>query len=297
MFLYRVHGLNISSELECPSLEKATGKEDLFIRFGKVQHTSSVGKDFHGAFTALGKNTLCANIKGIAHYLVKEGREIIIERYPDADDDHVRLFLLGTMLGIILHMRGFLPLHACGIVHKGKAILFMGDSGVGKSTLTEAFRRKGYQLLSDDVCCVRIGDDNRASIFPSIPGISLSLDSMDYFQLPKSEFKRGLHFKSKYVYPRNDSFSDKEVPLKQAYILKIHESDKIILKNPNKLEKAALLREETYRKLAIKKLGRFNYHLNQCVRLSKMMEMKVLHRPDEILRLPEIVTALEKDFQ
>ena len=43
-------------------------------------------------------------------------------------------------------------MHASAIVHEGKAVLFTGISGAGKSTTANAFRLKGYKMLTDDVC-------------------------------------------------------------------------------------------------------------------------------------------------
>ena len=294
MFQYRIHGLNISSELECPFLGKATGENDVTIRFGEID-SSGVEEQTKKEIYAIGSDTIYAHFKGISRYLSKGGREIIIEKYPEADDDHVRLFLLGVVLGITLHIRGFLPLHACAIAHEGKAILFMGESGTGKSTLAEAFRRKGYQLLSDDVCCTRIGDKS-ASMFPSISGINLSLDTMKFFQFPESEYMKGLYLKRKYIYLSEESFCDKEIELGKAYRIKTHESKEIIITKLNKFDKAVLLREQTYRKLAMQKLGRVKHHLDQCSRLSSMMDISVIERPDDISRLEDVVNALEQDF-
>ena len=38
-------------------------------------------------------------VDGIGRFLVRDGREIMIDRHPAASDDEVRLFLLGSAMG------------------------------------------------------------------------------------------------------------------------------------------------------------------------------------------------------
>jgi hypothetical protein len=49
-----------------------------------------------------------------------------------------------------------LILHACGVVHADKGLLFVGDSGAGKSTMASLWAgEKGVEVLSDDRTIVR----------------------------------------------------------------------------------------------------------------------------------------------
>ncbi|NEX18412.1 MAG: hypothetical protein C1943_17865 [Halochromatium sp.] len=90
-------------------------------------------------------------IKDVARYRVQDGREILVDPLPDADPGDVRLWLLGTALGALLHQRGLLPLHVSALALSGGAYAFCGDSGAGKSTLAAALHRRGLALLTDDV--------------------------------------------------------------------------------------------------------------------------------------------------
>ena len=63
----------------------------------------------------------------------------------------IRVFLLGSCLGALLHQRGVLALHASAIETDQGAVLFMGDSGMGKSTTLQAFIKRGYKMLADDI--------------------------------------------------------------------------------------------------------------------------------------------------
>jgi hypothetical protein len=60
--------------------------------------------------------------------------------------DHLVLFLVTS--------RDRCPLHAGAITRSGKALLLAGPSGLGKSSLTYAAMRAGFQVLADDVVYV-----------------------------------------------------------------------------------------------------------------------------------------------
>jgi len=69
-------------------------------------------------------------------------------------------FALGFPLGQLLlqhHLAraGASEVHACGVVADGRALLFAGESGAGKTTLARIWRRRGVDVLSDDRVVLR----------------------------------------------------------------------------------------------------------------------------------------------
>ena len=94
--------------------------------------------------------------------------------HPRPNDNDVRLFLLGSVMGALLHQRGWLPLHGSAIrLPDGTAAIFMGPSGVGKSTLAAAFRRRGYAVAADDVSLIFTGADGSPLLQPAYPELKL----------------------------------------------------------------------------------------------------------------------------
>jgi hypothetical protein len=57
-------------------------------------------------------------------------------------------------------------LHASGVVHEGRAYLFCGRSGAGKTTIARLWREAGAMLLNDDRVIVRGGGQVRAAATP-----------------------------------------------------------------------------------------------------------------------------------
>ena len=69
---------------------------------------------------------------------------------PGASDEACRNTFANQVLPAIMDKRGHTVVHASGVEVDGAAVLFLGDSGRGKSTLAAAFARAGHRLLSDD---------------------------------------------------------------------------------------------------------------------------------------------------
>ncbi|MFA5809729.1 MAG: hypothetical protein WC935_05235 [Thermoleophilia bacterium] len=60
--------------------------------------------------------------------------------------------------GQLLKECGLFPLHAAGLVKKGRASLLLGRSGSGKSTLSLHLVRNGFGILSDDTVFLKESD-------------------------------------------------------------------------------------------------------------------------------------------
>ncbi|MGB3761425.1 MAG: hypothetical protein WBA07_34445, partial [Rivularia sp. (in: cyanobacteria)] len=139
---YQVFSLYITSELDFPELVEVECKADVNIKFGKVNETA-IEKE--NSKTAIGE------LPEIGTFLIRDGKEIIIEPVTGVDDSLLRTGVLGPVLCVLLRQRGLLVIHASCININNKGVAFMGGSGWGKSTLATAFHTKGYDVLTDDV--------------------------------------------------------------------------------------------------------------------------------------------------
>jgi len=77
-----------------------------------------------------------------------DGTELICD--PEAGSSEWTVLLPAQALPLAATVRGFEVLHASGVVVRGRAALFTGPPGAGKSSLAAALLRHGATLLSDD---------------------------------------------------------------------------------------------------------------------------------------------------
>lgn len=189
MFQYRINGLRFQSELELPTIEYPfTEEPEVTVRLGSVpnQLDNPVVK---GARHMSAPNQYILDGTGVAKFSVFNGTEIVVDVYDGAAYDDVILFLNGSVLAALAHQRGRLPLHSSVVEHNGKAVLFTGNSGAGKSTTAAAFQQLGYPLVTDDVATIDI-IDGVPYTFPNLPRLklwqqSLNMLSVDNEGLPK----------------------------------------------------------------------------------------------------------------
>jgi hypothetical protein len=166
---YRVFGLKVRSELELPELfvDKSDASPDVTITLGPI-HDDDRGVGLHG-----GEDGLVLVVPEVASYRIEEGVRIVVDRRRGVPARNVRLFLLGSAFGALLHQRGLLPLHANAVEIDGKAIAFMGPSGAGKSTLAAWFHDHGHKVLCDDVCVVSWAVTGEPIISSGLPRLRL----------------------------------------------------------------------------------------------------------------------------
>lgn len=69
--------------------------------------------------------------------------------YPLAE--LITISLLARNNGILLH--------SCGVEVEGRALLFCGQSGIGKSTMAGIWQQAGFRILSDDRVIIRLIDN------------------------------------------------------------------------------------------------------------------------------------------
>ena len=128
--------------------------------FDKVQYTLEY-EDVKGSFGTSARGYLLA--------LTPEGRETL-HLWTDIHSGKVyvrgnlELFLLRFALwvgyGLMTSQRHTLAIHSSCIVYRDKAVLFLGESGTGKSTHTRLWREHipGAVLLNDDSPMIRVED-------------------------------------------------------------------------------------------------------------------------------------------
>lgn len=149
---------------------------------------------------ANGQDTISA-YKGEDFYLLKihgyldfkissNGRYITY--YPKSTTlrEHIWIGLFGPALSLALRLQEIITLHSSAIAYQDQAIVFLGDSGVGKSTLSAAFAIEDkYDLITDDVLPIyQTGQEFYAA--PGVPWIKLWPEVCNYFLENELEFTK-----------------------------------------------------------------------------------------------------------
>lgn len=234
----------------------------------------------------------CHYLEKVGAFLVRGGREIVVDAARDVEDRVLRLSILGPALALLLHQRGFLVLHASVVARGGEAVAFLGDSGWGKSTIAAALHAKGYDFVADDVAAITLGPDG-PHVLPGYPQAKLWPDAATLLgETPES---------LPLLHPRFDKrgwrtargFSSDPRRLVRTYVLAPGSTPVIERLEPREACFEVMSHWYGHRFGAgLLKAGSAAVHLRQCVELAGRVPMRRLRRsggPSTLLQLADLV--------
>ena len=232
---------------------------------------------------------LLLRVDGVGRYLVREGREILIDVDPAATAHDVRVYLLGTCLGVLLHQRGLLILHASGVVTDLGAIVFAGDSGAGKSTLLTELLRRGHKMIVDDVCAIRFDEESRPIVLPAYPRTRLWADAAARFEVDTTSLPRTRSSWDKFERQVPDQFWAHEAFLTHVFHLADpHDGEEFLLESLPPFEAFTTLVDHTYRGLLLDGLDLRASHFELASRAAGSVKVIRVRRPAGSYRLEEL---------
>ncbi len=302
IYTYRIFDLLVKSQISCPELIQSPnsfGEEkesDIVIKFGFVPQ--SLGKD---AFTGVRFETkpglFLMHVDGVADYLVCNGKEIIIQPASNADEDAIRLFLLGSAFGAVLHMRNILALHGSCVCNDSGAYALVGKSGAGKSTLAASLCTSEFNLLSDDICAIQLDKHNNPVVLPAYPQLKLWADALDELGIDVSKLRKVRPQVEKHALKKHNMFCKTSVPLRKIYLLSPHHQDTTEIKPiDSELARFKILRRHTYREKFLEGLQTQTVHFSQISTLSHTLPCSSVQRPVNFSLYHELIENLKTDM-
>lgn len=246
MFYYQLYGLTLASEIEFAELiEIPETLQDFTLREAQVPEHLAKPLKTHLMVETIENGFLYRGVH-VARFLVKDDT-IIFERYPEADGDTISRCFLGPLMGLYLHFKGYLPIHASAVLYDDQALLFSGLSGSGKSTLAAAFLKRGYKVLSDDVTVIRF-DGGKAQATSAFPQLRLWHDSITALGDDPDEFKNMSIRVDKKVMPIKQQYAAGSYPIRKLFFLSPQTSGMLASQAVKGIEAFRLLSKNTFRK-------------------------------------------------
>lgn len=297
---YLSYGLIIQSALTLPelvpleplSVDAQAGAPHVVVEYGRVEFDPPVFMGFECAARGTdGEGYLYWNDVGT--FRVREGREITIDALAGVEESTLRLCLLGFVFAMLLHQRGLFVLHASGVEVGGGAVLFIGNSGYGKSTLAAALRARGYCHVTDDQGVLSIAADAPLLVLPGFPRIKLWPDSAASLGADPESLPRLVPETDKRTVSTASSFWRTPLPLHCLYFLDNAEAPEITAMSTQAVMLGLVANSglSFFRHLVSPAAA--GLHFEQCRRLLSSTPMYSLKRSRSLDRLPETVDLVE----
>ena len=302
MYQYRAFGLNIESDFEIAQMlpaEFSPEECDVRVRCGDVSG-DMIREPVRTYLDAkFGKDEMWTDLE-IADLYVGHGTDIILDRKSGKADDEglIQAYITGLAFGAIMHQRKQIPMHGSCVQKDGRAILFTGVSGAGKSSIAAEAIRQGYRLVTDDVTPVSI-KEGVVVAEPSFPqqklwedavrrgGIGYKTDHRIYDENDRTKFAMNV----------DDDFLNDEVELCGVIQLIPKEGkreDRPLIDEVKGLERAVLMQLHTYRTYMLVDNESRQRHFQSCADIAKKLKIAHLFRYEDTTE-SELLAAAE-DF-
>lgn len=294
MYRYRVYDLIVESEFALPELLPSTATPQISIRSAPVgcfwpDNLTQV------RYFAATETEACCYWREIGAFSISKGREIQCKPRAHIDPELFRLPLLEPVMAVLLHQRGHLLLHASAVARGGEAWAFLGNTGLGKSTLAAKLCAQGYSFVADDIVAIRFDPERGPLILPAPPRLKLALQSIAALGEDPADLPQLHPFVEKRARFVTDDRAEEPLPLRRLYRLNYGERMAII---PRPADAAMLyLIEHSY-------IGRLSsqllqpqqeVHFQQCVDLANQIPMADLIRPFALDLLPAVIQMVDED--
>jgi hypothetical protein len=301
VYYYTANSLVIVSEIELPELIPVetlpSEQADIVI---KMTDLSSPLEDLDYQVEELQVSkdgTLQVEKEGIARFRIIQGRNIFIDPLGGSSLATIRAYLFRPIFAIILYLMRRLPIHASAVEIEGKILALCGPCGAGKSTLSSAFNKLGYSLLSDDFSVVIPRENHMPLLFPSYPMVKLWQNSIDHLAVLSKSIAPDPGCPGKYHLEVPGEFQVNPRPLSHVYFLEPNKSyQEPVIENLSVKESLVLLSRHSYRGKLIPMLGCCNDMFQQCARIAQTITLCRFRRPWDLERLDESITALLSHF-
>lgn len=228
-------------------------------------------------------------VPGVLRASISDGARVVYEPLAGSTESALRRSLIGAAMGVVLQQRGLLVLHAGAVSIGDGAVAFAGASGVGKSTLTDAFERAGHSCFADDLTLIDTAGGT-PEVVPGIHTVRLRADSAGHAGWSTAQ-RRPTGGDVKAARPLTPAAS--HAPLRALYFLGW--GDELAI---SRLEPPAALPRmvgATRANALLEDPALAARHLRQCGVVLAHARCAELRRPRDFERLGDVVDAIVRD--
>jgi hypothetical protein len=308
-YQYCVYGVTLHSDIslalptdgsgELARIELRTAPASFFFAAqGELPSVENSGSWYQ--FSRLRDQSSYVRWEGVGEFLVSaRGHQITARKFEEANQESFQVYLLGQAVSFALVMCGFEPLHATTVVVNDEAVVFLGKSGFGKSSLAACFLEAGCRVLTDDLLILK-KFANGFLAYPGPPRIKLFPKLARRFLGNASNGVAMNSGTKKLILPLDRTRSSAApVPLKAIYTLVPPRA--VFRKQPIRFE--TMSPRESFLELV---KNTFNYRVvnsrrlerqfNETARVVSAMSVKSLSYPRVLTQLPAVRDAILADL-
>ena len=292
-YRYFIYGLHVESEIEINEAmaDSQDTITDVVVKLGSMpEEISTKMNEFNSESVALihKRDALCFRIPDVGDYLVEEA-SITVSPFMETTSQPIKTFLLGSAFGFCMVLRKKVVMHGGAVEHNGKGIIVTGESGAGKSTVTNALRERGYLFIADDVCALE-EDGEKMHISMAYPQQKLCRDAALKMGYDLSELIYINEHRDKFAVRLKDGILPEGADFSFLFELRLAEDGKLSYQKVEGHEKLFTIVRNIYRgENAFDMWGMPPEYMKRCLKIASTIEVYQINRPADINTLEEIM--------
>ncbi|GAC1647175.1 MAG: hypothetical protein NVS9B15_05630 [Acidobacteriaceae bacterium] len=299
---YRLGPFLIGSEIPIPELSLLDvtdpGEPNAWIRLGNAPEKIDNVVANESRWWA-SETEYLQRVPHVARFLVRNGREIIVEPCPEAPPADIRAYLLAPIFGQLCFQSGRYALHASSVRVDDGVVAFLGNSGDGKSTLAAHLERHGFSIISDDTCLLETstGSASEIRVIPVAPALKLWPSALQHLGASAAGLPR--------VWSQEEKFRmrirelNERLPLRKIIFLEWEEdlAAKPVMEPVGGIASISRLLRFMHFEYLMKPTGRQAECFQLCGELLRQAKTYVLRRPKNFERMGEVIETLEQQLR
>ncbi|WP_209348179.1 hypothetical protein [Pontixanthobacter sp. CEM42] len=275
--MYSAYGLAIQSDIALPALTRIEPTTPNITIAAANIPADAGGKTKFRNWEAE-PNRFLSHFFGIGRFLVTGGDTIHYTPEDGADDTQIISILLGTALAAALMQRRILPIHSCSVLTDKGAVLVMGRSGAGKSTMLGGLLALDLPMLADDVTGLDVDAAGIPMAIPGFPAMRLWEDSLTELGHTSDGLAQVRRDISKFYLPVS-KFHGAPEPIRAIIHLTASNESEARIETMNQAERVECLSRFIFRKKFIDGMGMRRFAFQQVAKTINHVTLLRVTRP------------------
>jgi len=219
---YYAYGLCIGSDIPLPvswqsSACRGNAQPDIEIYLGVVP---AAPDDLKAAsdLCRFDARRCWLHVPHVAHFWSEDGTRICVQPAEGADETTIAAFLVTSLIPTALAQQNKVIMPGSSISMPDGALLILGPSTIGKSTLAYQLYKQGYPLITDEFCLLS-QIDGRIHVTPGYPAVALWLNMLELFEESPDHLERVRSAINKYYVPTPTQHPTTPQPVERIVML------------------------------------------------------------------------------
>ncbi len=280
-----LYGYTLKSDLPLTYLRDAGNKPGIAgtINIRQVESVPEIEKPlFENKYLKLAPDCFHLDIPDVAEFYAGKSEnsfEILYQPVEQRCNKNIAAFIMGTVMGGILHLHHRLSLHAATVNYDRQSFMIAGQSGAGKSSALAELLKYNTRFVCDDVSVID-EVNGEFSVAPGHANIRLWKDAAKKSGYKVDDIHQIRPQDEKFWIPMPEKFHPSTGRPESLFILENERTTEVIIQQISGPLKVKYLQAFNFRNIFLRLPGRHKSFFRQAARLADKINVYVVKRPE-----------------